>query len=237
MTAYEEIVHQEIQIWKQKLLKPAGPIKRITKQTQTKINSWIPQKVHSVITSSVKALTNATLAGSNLISKPTNVPASLYEKDQLLKEKLITYRKTAVLEGAGTGVGGIFLGLADFPLLLSIKMKFLYEAAGIYGYDINRYEERLFILHVFQLAFSNDTKRIETLQTIEHWDRQKAAIQDMNWQTFQQEYRDYLDIVKLLQLIPGFGAIVGAYANHNLLDQLGETALNAYRIRSLNSIG
>lgn len=56
----------------------------------------------------------------------------------------------------------------------------------------------------------------------------------MDWYVFQQEYRDYIDFIKMLQLIPGFGAIVGAYANYNLLDQLGETAMNAYRLRILN---
>ena len=38
----------------------------------------------------------------------------------------------------------------------------------------------------------------------------------------------------MFQLIPGFGAIVGAFANYNLLDQLGETAKNAYRLRYLH---
>src|SRR6185437_12712497 len=122
---------------------------------------------------------------------------SLYEKDELLKEKLSTYRKTAVIEGAGTGAGGILLGLADFPLLLSIEIKFLFEAASIYGFDTNEYEERLFILHVFQLAFSSDEKRKETFAIIENWDDIKESLIDMNWQEFQQEYRDYIDLVKL----------------------------------------
>ena len=56
-------------------------------------------------------------------------------------------------------------------------------------------------------------------------------IADMDWRDFQQEYRDYIDLVKMFQLIPGFGAIVGAFANYNLLDQLGEAAMNSYRLR------
>ena len=51
------------------------------------------------------------------------------------------------------GAGGILLGLADFPLLLGIKIKFLFDAATLYGFDTSDKEERLFILHVFQLAF------------------------------------------------------------------------------------
>lgn len=123
------------------------------------------------------------------------------------------------------------LGLVDFPLLLSIKMKFLFEAAAVYGFDTNEYEERLFILHVFQLAFSSEETRKETLSIIENWEEEKLLIADMDWRDFQQEYRDYIDLVKMFQLIPGFGAIVGAFANYNLLDQLGEAAMNSYRLR------
>jgi len=233
MTTYETLVLKEIQAWKQKQLQHPGFIKQLTKQTQNKINGLIPAKVHQAVTVAVKGLVKTTLAGSNLLPKKPAAPPTLYEQDQLLKEKLNIYRKTAVAEGAGTGFGGILLGLADFPLLLSIKMKFLYEAAAVYGYDTRQYEERLFLLHVFQLAFSNNEKRRETLEIIEHWETRKQAILDMDWHSLQQEYRDYMDIAKLLQLVPGFGAIVGAYANHNLMEQLGETAMNAYRMRRL----
>lgn len=153
----------------------------------------------------------------------------------MLEEKISTYRKTAAVEGAGTGAGGILLGIADFPLLLSIKMKFLFESASIYGFDTKDYEERLFLLHVFQLAFSSDDKRKETLKLIEEWDDRKETLADMDWKVFQQEYRDYIDFVKMLQLVPGIGAAVGAYANYNLLDHLGETAKNAYRMRILKT--
>ena len=91
----------------------------------------------------------------------------------------------------------------------------------------------MFILHVFQLAFSGEVKRKETFHIIEKWDEKKYEITDMDWQVFQQEYRDYIDLVKMFQLVPGFGAVVGAFANYNLLDHLGETAMNAYRLRLL----
>lgn len=233
MTEYEQMVYDEIQAWKNKLLKRPSLIHRVTKKAQTNINALIPEKAHTIIREAMKGMVKATLAGSNLITRRNPAPDTLYQKDKLLQEKLSTYRKTAVMEGAGTGAGGILLGLADFPLLLSIKMKFLYEAAAVYGFDANKYEERLFILHVFQLAFSNDQTRINTFYTIENWETEKDIIAGMDWQTFQQEYRDYIDLAKLLQLIPGFGAIFGAYANYNLLDQLGETAMNAYRMRLL----
>ena len=231
---YETKVHEELRVWRNKVLKKSGPLNQLSKKAQTKINSMIPEKAHHMITESIKNMVKATLVGSNITTKkPKPVELSLYARDELAKEKLTSYRKTAVIEGAGTGAGGIFLGLADFPLLLSIKMKFLFESAAVYGYDASNYEERLFILHILQLAFSSDERRKETFYIIENWEQEKKKLVDMDWRVFQQEYRDYIDLVKMLQLIPGFGAIVGAYANHNLMDTLGETAMNAYRMRFL----
>lgn len=57
---------------------------------------------------------------------------------------------------------------------------------------------------------------------------------NFDWKTFQQEYRDYIDIAKMLQMVPEIGAVVGAYANYKLMDKLGNTAMNAYRLRLLD---
>ena len=218
-------------------MKKSSLLNRISKNAQTKINGMIPEKVHTIMTESIKNMVKATLAGSSITTKKRQgAGLSLEERDERLKEKLSVYRKTAVIEGAGTGAGGILLGLADFPLLLSIKMKFLFEAAAVYGFDTTEYAERLFVLHVFQLAFSSDEKRRETFQIIQDWEQQKDKLTDMDWRDFQQEYRDYIDLAKMLQMVPGIGAVVGAYANYNLLDHLGETAMNAYRMRLLETI-
>ncbi|MCZ2258355.1 EcsC family protein [Sporosarcina sp. G11-34] len=236
MTDYTTKVNEELQNWKRNIVKKSRLINRLSKKAQVKVNGMIPEKVHKVITESIKNMVKATLFGSNITAgKRVSTELSLFERDELLKGKLSAYRKTAVIEGAGTGAGGILLGVADFPLLLSIKMKFLFEAANVYGFDANEYEERLFMLHVFKLAFSSDEKRRDTFFIIENWEEEKQHIKDMDWHEFQQEYRDYIDLIKMFQLIPGFGAVVGAYANYNLLDQLGETAMNAYRLRLMNA--
>lgn len=234
MNEYEIKAYEEIIEWKRKLLKRSSLFGRLSKKTQVKINSIIPEKAHAMITEAIKNMVKVTLAGSNMTTKKVFLSRlTLEEQDHLLQEKMEVYRKTAAIEGAGTGAGGIFLGLADFPLLLSIKMKFLFEAAAIYGFDTEEYEERLFILHVFQLAFSSDEKRKETFDIIDHWEDRKQELVDMDWRQFQQEYRDYIDLVKMLQLVPGIGAVVGAYANYNLLEHLGEVTKNAYRLRRL----
>lgn len=234
MNEYELKVYEEISEWKRKLRKRSSILNRVSKKAQSKINEKIPEKVHQVITDSLKNLVKATLVGSDYTTKKGNyLGLNLQHRDEHLKKKLEWFRKTAMIEGAGTGAGGILLGMADFPLLLSIKMKFLFEAASIYGFDTTKYEERMFILYVFQLTFSSDETKKETLKVIEHWDQEKDRLTEMNWREFQQEYRDYIDFVKMFQLLPGIGLVVGAYANYRLLDQLGETAMNAYRLRLL----
>lgn len=235
MDDYEKKVLEEVQEWKTNMYKKSSLLQRLSKQAQTRMSNLIPEKAHRVISESIKNMVKATILGSNILttSKPKK-NGSLMERDRILNEKIEIYRKTAVVEGAGTGAGGILLGLADFPLLLSIEMKFLFEAAHTYGFDTKDYSERLFILHIFQLAFSSDETRRETMYTIENWEKEKNRLVDMDWRKFQQEYRDYIDLVKVLQLIPGLGAAFGAYANYQLLDRLGETARNCYRMRLLS---
>lgn len=238
MNIYEERAFKELKMWKAEVSRKPSIINRMAKGIQRKTNSLIPEKAHVIITEAIKNMTKAVLFGSEFITRQPLLREQLEKREKLVLEKLNFYRKAAVVEGAGTGAGGILLGLADFPLLLSLKMKFLFDAASIYGYDVRDYRERLYILYVFQLAFSSRQRQIELYYQMENWDRYVYSLPaDMNnfdWRTFQQEYRDYIDLAKLMQLVPGIGAVVGAYANYKLMDKLGETAMNAYRLRIFN---
>ncbi|ATW28261.1 ABC transporter-associated protein EcsC [Candidatus Formimonas warabiya] len=211
---------------------------RLSKGWQNKVNNIIPEKVHAVLTNAIKHMVRAVLIGSEFITKsPLTEEMSFEAREALIQDKINFYKKAAAAEGAGTGAGGIFLGLADFPLLLSIKIKFLFDAAGLYGFDVRDVKERLYILYIFQLAFSSEKRRGEVYHHILHWDEWvktlPASVDNIDWRLFQQEYRDYIDLAKMLQLVPGIGAFVGAYANYHLLDKLGVTAMNCYRMRLL----
>ncbi len=236
---YEQKVMEEVRKWKMQMTKKSTMFQRLSKGAQNKMNTYIPDKVHSVMTESIKKMVQGTLVGSNLTTKMNegHVVMTLEEKEKWIQEKTNVYKRTAAVEGAGTGAGGILLGLADFPLLLSIKMKFLFEVAAIYGYNTKNYEERVFVLYIFQLAFSSDARRKEVLRYIENWEEHKEKAIELDWRVFQQEYRDHIDLIKMLQMIPGLGAVVGAYANYNFLDQLGTTAKNCYRMRMFRKKG
>jgi uncharacterized protein (DUF697 family) len=226
----EQIYWQEAQNWKKKLVRRKSMVERFSKNTQNKLNQLIPKKAHEVITESIRQMVDWTMTSTKYLPKTSYQPnLSIYEKETLIQQKQQAYKKTAALEGAGTGAGGILLGLADFPLLLGIKMRFLFEVGAIYGFQTSEENERLFILHVFQLAFSSETQKEHLLEIIENWDTK--SVSQIDWRTWQQEYRDYIDLVKLFQLVPGIGAVVGAMANYHLLDHLGETAVQCYRLR------
>ncbi|MDT8862014.1 EcsC family protein [Alkalihalobacillus sp. MEB130] len=241
---YEKEITEELTRWKRKMLKRPSLMGRYTKGLQQKMNNWVPEKVHSVVTASIKNMVHATLVGSEYTTKKQpEVALSLEEREEKVHQLIKAYKRTAALEGAGTGAGGILLGMADFPLLLSIKMKFLFDVASAYGYDVRDYRERLYVLYLFQLAFARDEKKANLLEQLEGWEAQKEELPEkeeylatFDWKAFQLDYRDYIDLPKMLQLIPGFGAVIGAAANYRFLDVLGETAMNGYRIRWLSSL-
>ena len=67
-------------------------------------------------------------------------------------------------------------------------------------------------------------------------EKRKNLPEDINkfdWRNFQQEYRDYIDLAKMAQLVPVIGAPVGVLVNYRLIKKLGITAINAYRMRIL----
>jgi hypothetical protein len=235
MNNYEEIALKELLLWKEKMKKKPSFSSDITKGLQNKMNSLYPEKIQNFITDSIKNMVKVVLAGSEFTSKHPLMYTDLEQRENLAKEKINFYRNAATASGAGTGASGLLVGLADFPILLSLKIKFLFEIASIYGFDVSNYKERLYILYVFQLAFSSDKRRVEIYEQISNWDDYvKSLPEDVNsfdFKTFGQEYRDYIDLAKMLQLVPGIGLVVGAYANYKLMNKLSETALNAYRLR------
>ncbi len=92
------------------------------------------------------------------------------------------------------------------------------------------------------MSFSSPEQRANLLKSIKNWDAEKELwsaeteySEHMNWETFQKEYRDAIDFRKLLQMVPGIGAVAGAWANYTILEELGQSATNAYRLRRLNA--
>ena len=237
MTSYEIAVRDELTRWQQAMQRPPTPFGKLSTRLQRRINRMIPDRVHNIVTAAIKNMTRAVLFGAEYLTRPPAEGMTLTERDAAVARRIEFYRKAGAAEGGVTGAGGFVLAMADFPLLLSLKMKLLFEIGALYGYSVSDYRERVFILYVFQLAFSSQERRQEVYRHVADWaEHSRQLPEDINqfdWLTFQQEYRDYIDLAKMAQLIPGIGAAVGIVVNYRLLNQLGRTAMNAYRMRWL----
>ena len=234
MGSYEQKVMRDLKLWQRKMLKRPGYFNKLSKAVQDKINSWIPDKLHKIITETIKQMIRGVLFGARWTTGRKET-ASLEETDKTVEEKIKFYQNTGAAEGAITGAGGLLMGLADFPLLIALKMKLLFEIASIYGYSVDDYKERVFLLHIFQLAFSNAKHRRNVFVSMQNWQTVSKNlpedIHQFDWRSFQQEYRDYIDLAKLAQLIPVIGAPVGAVVNYRLIKKLGLTAIQSYHMR------
>lgn len=240
MLPYEIQAYQEFELWKAKIRKKPSFLNNAAKGLQTRLNNLIPEKVHKAITLTIEKMIKAVLFGAKYVTKKPREDSSLQLREAFVKERIQFYRKTASAEGAVTGAGGFLLGLADFPILIGIKMKLLFDIAALYGYDVKDYKERLYILYIFQLAFSSQQGRNKVFDKISDWETYSKTLPNdadqFDWRTFQQEYRDYIDLAKMAQFIPVIGAVVGAIVNYNLINKLGETAINCYRMRKISPL-
>lgn len=235
MYAYEYQVSAELNIWKKQMQKRPSILNWLSKKIQVKVNSWIPEKIHNAITTTLKQMIKGVLFGAKHTTANPSVAETLQIREEAVQKKIDFYRTTAAVEGGITGAGGILLGLADFPILIGLKIKMLFDIASIYGFDVDDYKERLYILHIFELAFSSHVHRKKVFLKMVDWNNKiqqlPKDINQFDWRNFQQEYRDYIDIAKMAQLLPVIGAPIGAVVNYSLIKKLGETAMNAYRMR------
>jgi hypothetical protein len=235
MNVYEEQARDELKAWQKKMQKRPSLLNSVSKRVQTKINSWIPEKVHNAITVAIRQMIRGVLFGARHTTAQTLTNVDLKEREEAVLRKIDVYRKTAAIEGGITGAGGLLLGLADFPILIGIKIKLLFDIASLYGFDVQDYKERVYLLHIFELAFSSHVHRKNVYLKMADWETKRNSLpNDVNqfdWRNFQQEYRDYIDLAKMAQLVPVIGAPVGIIVNNRLIRKLGMTAMNAYRMR------
>ena len=236
---YEQQIADELKVWQKKMSRKPSITDRLSKNLQMRMNRIIPEKVHKAITVAIKGMVRSVLFGAKYITPQASEFSSLLQLEEAVEKRIRFYKNAAAAEGGITGAGGFLLALADFPILLSMKLKLLFDIASLYGFSVKDYKERLYILHIFQLAFSSQKHRRDTYFKMVDWEQKKEQLPEdvhqFDWRNFQQEYRDYIDLAKLAQLVPGIGAVVGFVVNSRLIKNLGETAKNAYRMRLLQN--
>lgn len=234
LVADEAQIREELAAWRARILRPPRPWDTAARSVQQRINRAVPERLHAVITSGVEAMTRGILSGSGVLRAQPPAGGSLAARERKVRTLIRTYRNTAGAEGGIAGAGGFVLAAADFPALLAIKVRMLADIVSVYGWGEDSAQERLFLLHIFHLAFSSPERRPEALKALEAWlegGDPCRQVGDYDWRRFQQEYRDHIDLAKLAQLIPVVGAPIGAVVNWRLVDRLAETAMMGCRMR------
>lgn len=239
MDNYQKQIRSELSAWQKQMLQQPTLVNRLSKAVQVKINTWIPEKVHQAITTTIKQMIRGVLFGATHTAAKPLSGGSFQECESVVLQKIEMYRNTAAFEGGITGAGGILMGFADFPILIGIKLKLLFDISSMYGFNVKDYKERVYLLHIFELAFSSHVHRRKIYLEMVDWDLKSKDLPDdihqFDWRNFQQEYRDYIDLAKMAQMIPLIGAPVGFVVNARLIRKLGLTAMNAYRMRLLTN--
>lgn len=156
-----------------------------------------------------------------------------------LSESLQNSRvKLAAMQGASTGVGGIFTLAIDIPLILGMALKTLQEIAIIHGYEPNNKQERIFIVKCLQFASADIVGKEAILQELstmhENQQAEKSMISQLQgWQEVFFSYRDNFGMKKLFQIIPIAGIVFGAYANKTMMTDIAEAGIMLYRKRRI----
>ncbi|WP_353853773.1 EcsC family protein [Bacillus sp. Bos-x628] len=144
----------------------------------------------------------------------------------------------ATVQGATTGVGGMFTLAADIPVVLGLSLKTLQDIAVTYGYDPKNKEERVFIIKCLQLNAADVVGKKSILKELKSYHasegkRENMISQIQGWREVVFNYRDSFGWKKLFQLVPIAGILFGAVSNRSQLKGIAETGIMQYRKRRI----
>lgn len=118
----------------------------------------------------------------------------LNRMDEIASGIMQSSSKTATIQGATTGIGGIFTLAIDIPLLLGLSLKTLQEISLCYGYDPKEKSERIFIVKCLQFTSSDIVGKkaiIEDLATFHAGEKSNQVMSQLEgWREVVFTYRD-----------------------------------------------
>lgn len=145
--------------------------------------------------------------------------------------------RLAAVQGATTGIGGIFTLAIDIPALLGMSLKVLQEIAICYGYDPKEKQERIFVVKCLQFASSDIVGKRAVFEDLDAFTeaagRQQVVSQLQGWREVIMTYRDNFGWKKLFQLVPIAGILFGAMINKGTVQDVAEAGKMLYRKRRI----
>jgi hypothetical protein len=157
--------------------------------------------------------------------------------DEIAEELRNSRTKIATVQGATTGIGGIFTLAVDIPVLLGLSLKVLQEIAICYGYDLKEKSERIFIVKCLQFSSSDIVGKraiLEDLTSLQQGNQNNQMVSQLQgWREVVTTYRDSFGWKKLFQMIPIAGMIFGAFINRSSIGDVAEAGKMLYRKRRI----
>ena len=145
----------------------------------------------------------------------------------------------ATVQGASTGIGGIFTLAIDVPLLLGMSIKTLQDIAVAYGYNPRDKQERIFIVKCLQFTTSDIVGKKTLLKELENMNlpgsesKREIASELQGWREVVYTYRDQFGWKKLLQMVPVAGMIFGAFTNRSMIADIADTGMMLFKKRRI----
>jgi hypothetical protein len=163
------------------------------------------------------------------------VPIS--KMDEITEELRSSRTKMATVQGATTGIGGLFTLAIDIPVLLGLSLKVLQEISICYGYDPKEKSERIFIVKCLQFTSSDIVGKKAILDELSSFrqggQNQQMISQLQGWREVVTTYRDSFGWKKLFQMIPIAGMIFGAFINRSSINDVAEAGKMLFRKRRI----
>ncbi|WP_419887844.1 EcsC family protein [Neobacillus niacini] len=163
------------------------------------------------------------------------VPIS--KMDEVAEDLRNSRSKMATVQGATTGIGGLFTLAIDIPVLLGLSLKVLQEISICYGYDPKEKSERIFIVKCLQFTSSDIVGKKAILEELSSFNQgkqnQQMVSQLQGWREVVTTYRDSFGWKKLFQMIPIAGMIFGAFINRSSINDVAEAGKMLFRKRRI----
>src|SRR3954469_25456200 len=219
------------------------------------IDKWTPKFIQNKIGTIIDELGQYIQTGGNYLSSVTSLNSyypdynihsveeasklPILEMDTAVKKLAKSRKKVATVQGASTGIGGLFTITIDIPLLLGLQLKTLQDIAICYGYDPKDKKERLFIVKCLQFVSADIVGKQSILKQITRFDQKddtakREVLSEMQgWREVVFSYRDQMGWKKLFQMIPIAGLVFGAFINRSAVNDIAEAGKMLYRKRRI----
>lgn len=219
------------------------------------MDKWTPKFIQTKMGSLIDELGQYVQTGGSYLSSTSRIKSyypnmgienmedvnglSISMMDKAVEGITKNRKNIATVQGAGTGIGGIFTLSIDIPFLLGLQLKTLQDIAICYGYDPNDKKERLFIIKCLQFISSDIVGKQVILSQLSKFDQQdegtkrEVLSEIQGWREVVLSYRDQFGWKKLFQMVPIAGLVFGAFINRSAINDIAEAGMMLYRKRRI----